>query len=140
MAADKLLNRLDRVKQTGPGRWIASCPCRDDKRPSMTIRELDDGRVLIHDFGGSTPAEILGAVGLTFSDLFPEPVAQHGKPERRPFIATDLLRLIGFESLLVAVAASNISNGRSLQPEDRMRLILAAGRIREALKLAGIHP
>lgn len=138
MSADILLSRLERVRQTGPGRWIASCPCREDKRPSMTIRELDDGRVLIHDFGGSSAAEILDAVGLTFSDLFPEPLTTHGKPERRPFPASDLLRVIGFEALLVALAAARLAGGELLDVADRERLMLAASRIREALNAGRI--
>ena len=138
MSLDILLSRLERVRKTGPGRWIASCPCREDKRPSMTIRELDDGRVLIHDFGGSSPEEILGAIGLTFSDLFPDRLSTHGKPERRPFPAADLLRVIGFEALLVALAAANLAGGALLDGADRARLMLAASRIREALNAGGI--
>lgn len=139
MSADILLSRLDRVRQTGPGRWVASCPCREDKRPSMTIRELDDGRILIHDFGGSSPAEILDAVGLTFPDLFPERMSTHVKPERRPFPAADLLRVIGFEVLLVALAAVRLAGGELLDGADRERLMLAASRIREALNAGGIR-
>lgn len=60
---DSLLSRLERVRRTGPNTWLASCPTREDKRPSMTIRELDDGRILIHDFGGDAPTEILAAIG-----------------------------------------------------------------------------
>ena len=135
---DTLLNKLDRVKSTGKGRWIASCPCRDDKRPSMTIRELDDGRILIHDFGGSNPQEILDAIGLTFSDLFPEPLTNHAKPERRPFFASDLLKTIAFEALLTAMAASRMATGESFGDEDRARLMLAASRIRDALHAGGL--
>lgn len=105
----------------------------------MTIRELDDGRILIHDFGGSSPAEILDAVGLTFPDLFPERMSTHVKPERRPFPAADLLRVIGFEVLLVALAAVRLAGGELLDGADRERLMLAASRIREALNAGGIR-
>lgn len=138
MSAEILLSKLDRVKRTGSGRWIASCPCRDDKRPSMTIRELDDGRVLIHDFGGSSPTDILNAVGLSFSDLFPEKLTDHGKPERRPFAAADVLRTVAFEALLVALAAARLAGGHTLDGTDRARLTLAASRIREAMQMAGV--
>ena len=57
MIADKLLSLLRNVKRTRAGHWIASCPTRDDKHPSMTIKELDDGRILIHDFGGDSAQE-----------------------------------------------------------------------------------
>ena len=50
MTADRLRSRLHRAKQTGPGRWLASCPAHDDRRASLSIRELDDGTVLIRCF------------------------------------------------------------------------------------------
>lgn len=139
MSADLLLSKLDGVKRTGDGRWIARCPTREDKRPSMTIRELDDGRILIHDFGGDSPEEILAAIGLTFADLFPERITDHGKPERRPFPATDILRAIGFEALVVACAASAMATGEPLGLTDRERLMLAASRIQEAMRAGGLN-
>lgn len=138
---DALLSRLDRVKRTGPNTWLASCPTRDDKHPSMTIRELDDGRILIHDFGGDSPAEILAAIGLTFDALFPEPIRTMtaGKPERRPFPAADVLRAIAFEALVVGVAASAMLAGEPLNTVDRERLMLAVSRIQAALDAGGLN-
>jgi len=45
MAIDALLSRLAKARQSGTGRWVACCPAHDDKRPSLSIRELDDARV-----------------------------------------------------------------------------------------------
>ncbi len=39
------------------------------------------------------------------------------------------LEALAFESLLVAVAAGNLSKGLTLTPTDRQRLLVAAGRI-----------
>lgn len=138
MSAELLISKLDKVKQTGPSRWIACCPARDDKHPSMTIRELDDGRVLIHDFGGSTVKEILDAIGLDISDLFP-PRQIYGKPERRPFPAADVLRAIGYESLVVCAAAVTMLSGEPFTQVDRDRLIVAASRIQAGLTAAGVQ-
>lgn len=138
MSAELLISKLDKVKQTGPGRWIACCPARDDKHPSMTIRELDDGRVLIHDFGGSTVNEILDAIGLDISDLFP-PRQTYGKPERRQFPAADVLRAIGYEALVVCAAAVTMLSGEHFTQIDRDRLILAASRIQAGLTAAGVQ-
>lgn len=79
MSADALLLRLDGVKRTGPNRWIGRCPAHDDRSPSMAVRELDDGRVLVHCFAGCSVEEILSAAGLEFHALFPEPPVGHGK-------------------------------------------------------------
>ena len=136
MTVDLLLSRLDGVRRTGPDRWLARCPAHDDKRPSLAIRELDDGRVLVHDFGGCAVHDVLAAAGLTFDALFSARLGEF-KPERRPFPAADVLRAIGFESLLVATAAANLSNGVLLSQVDRERLSLAAGRIEAAVEESG---
>ena len=128
--AEKLLPHLRGVKRTGPGRWIARCPTRDDKTPSLSIRELDDGALLLHDFGGDSVAAILGAVGLAMSELFPDRPQQPGtgrKPERRPFNAADLIDLAAWESSIVAIIASDIISGK--EGADFERLLVAAGRL-----------
>lgn len=109
MSADTILQHLEKVRRTGPGSWVACCRAHDDKSPSLTIRETGDGRVLVHCFGGCSVEEVLAAVGLTFADLFPPRETHHSKPERRPFPAADVLRAIGFESIVVA--AAGVSHG-----------------------------
>lgn len=64
MSADALLSRLDKVKRTGPDKWVARCPAHDDRGPSLAVRELEDGRVLVHCFAGCGADEVVGAVGL----------------------------------------------------------------------------
>ena len=140
MTAETLLSRLDRVKRTGPNKWHARCPAHDDRGPSLSIRELDDGRVLLHDFGqGCSAAEIVAAVGLDISDLFPERIeARHdGKPsrERQPFSAMDALRALDFEATIVALCAATLARGESLSGADRARLALATGRISAAMEV-----
>jgi hypothetical protein len=136
---DILLSRLDRVKRTAPNNWVASCPTREDKRPSLTIRELDDGRVLIHDFGCDSPAEILAAIGLTFSDLYPpQETAHHVKGERRPFLCADAFRAVAFEATIVALAGAAIIAGEPITQFDKDRLLIAVGRINDALSAAGV--
>lgn len=80
MSVDNLLSRLQRVRRTGPHKWIASCPTREDKGPSLAIRETDDGTLLLHDFGGDDVEAILAAVGLSFADLYPETRARLQSP------------------------------------------------------------
>lgn len=136
-----LLSRLDRVRRTGPSTWVASCPTREDKRPSMTIREMDDGRILLHDFGGDSVESILGALGLTFSDLYPPRPADPayiGKPERRAFPAADILRALSFESLIVALAGRAILDGKHTEA-DQARLIQAVGRIQAGADDGGLN-
>ncbi len=140
MSADTLLSLLSKVKQTKPGSWLACCPVHDDKSPSLSIRETMDERVLIHCFAGCTVHEIVSAVGLDISDLFPPRTErQFIKGERRPFPAADILRAIAFESTLVLIAAADLLAGNPFNETDRTRLVLAVARIRTALQAGGIH-
>jgi hypothetical protein len=68
--AERFLERLDGVRPNGANRWTARCPGHTDKTSSLSIRETDDGRVLIHCFGGCATDAVLAAVGLELKDLF----------------------------------------------------------------------
>lgn len=134
---DDLLSRLDRVRQTGSGRWIASCPTRNDRNPSMTIRLLDDGRVLLHDHGGASAHEILDALGLDWSALFPEDTKPQDKPQRRPFPAMDVMRCVAFEALIVLTAGGKLLSGEHLDEDEMQRVATACGRLQAAVDAAG---
>ena len=138
-AVDVLLSRLDKVKRTGPGTWSARCSAHDDRGPSLAVRELDDGRILLHCFAGCDVHDVLAAVDLNVSDLFPpRAVDLRHKPERRPFPAADVLRAIGFEALVVAAAAVAMLAGEPFNDIDSDRLILAVSRIQAAMTAAGV--
>jgi hypothetical protein len=136
MIADAILSRLDGVRRTGDDRWLARCPAHDDKRPSLSIREIGD-RVLVHCWAGCSVEDVLGAVGLTFDALYSERTTHRCKPERRPFPAADVLRAIEQEALITAVAAATLGNGCQLTDADRARLLLACERIATAVRESG---
>src|ERR1017187_721882 len=94
MNAASILERLTVVKQTAPGRWIAKCPAHEDKTPSLSIRETQDGRVLLHCFGGCETQLVLQALALDFGDLFDKPLAHHRPPIRGGFSDRELLELL----------------------------------------------
>lgn len=141
---ENLLSRLDRVRQTGPDRWIARCPgpnhAHGDRHPSLNISEKPDGRVLIKCFSCETPA-ILAALGLEFSDLYPPRPATdtYLAPDRRPPIpALDILRSLAFETTIVLCAAADMLNAGDLVlgPEGFARLSQAHDRIQSTLTYA----
>jgi hypothetical protein len=136
MTVDLLISKLDKVRPTGRGTWIACCPAHADKSPSLTIRETDDEIILLHCFAGCSALEIVDAVGLEMADLFP-PRQHHGKPERRPFPAADVLRALASEALVVASVGVSMLSGR-FTDADRERLILAVSRIQSGIAAAGV--
>lgn len=138
MSADALSSRLDGVKRTGPGRWLAKCPAHEDRRASLSVRELDDGRVLLHCFGGCYTEAILGAIGLGLADLFPERLADgvHVTPRTPRIPAGDILRAVAHEVHVAACAATELDAGRALGPEDRDRLSLCVRRLSAASEVA----
>lgn len=137
MTAESILSRLDRVRQTGQNTWLARCPAHPDRSPSLSVRELDDGCVLIHCFAGCDTAAILSAVGLEFADLFPPKSIDHAKPQCRPFPALDALRALSLEVGVVLVAARDMLDAGDLVlgKEGFERLALAADRIQSGLAL-----
>lgn len=124
------LSRLEGVRGRN-GSWVARCPAHADRTPSLTVKELGDGRILIHDFGGCGTEAILSVLGLTMGDLFPEPLAHRLGP-RRAFTASDALRCLASESAVLALSAADLSDGQKV---DADRVLLATSRIADALEL-----
>jgi hypothetical protein len=136
--ADKLLSRLDGVKQARQYHWIALCPSHDDFSPSLNIRETDD-RLLVHCFAGCSAYEIVTAVGLDLSDLFPERTNNTGNRRlSKPFPATDILRCLAHESLFCLLVVEAILKGEKLEEWDKERLLQSASRFRSALTAGGL--
>lgn len=84
LPVEDLLGRLEKVRPAGEGRWTGLCPGHGDKRPSLSVRLGDDGRILLHCFGGCTIQEIVGALGIEVRQLFParDPAWQPTRPRR----------------------------------------------------------
>jgi hypothetical protein len=133
VSAAALLDRLQGVRSTGPGRWIARCPAHEDRRPSLSIRELDDGRVLLHDFGGCGTDAVLAAVGVEMSALFPpSPCGHHLRPTASRIPARDLLELIDRDTLTVCIIAGDLLAKHTIDEQAWRSLAAAAARIGEA--------
>jgi hypothetical protein len=55
--------------QTG---FMAKCPSHADGRPSLSIRDAPDGKVLLNCFAGCDNTKIVADLGLTLANLFPD--------------------------------------------------------------------
>lgn len=120
---EKVLSRLDRVKQGQADHWTACCPAHDDKTPSLAIKKAGDGTVLLKCWAGCTAAEIVTAIGLELRDLFP---GNDQRPQRR----SPSRKAIEHERLIIRVAQAQLAQGKALKPSDQQRLELAQQRLR----------
>lgn len=135
MSAEALLSRLEKVKRTGQGSWLARCPAHEDRSPSLSIAERED-RVLLHCFAGCGALEVLQSVGLDFADVMPPKPADMLPPIRRAFPAADVLQALSAEAQYVAVFGASMRNGTEVAEADWARLLLAVDRINEGRRLA----
>jgi len=70
LIVSRLENRGNRPKKADKG-WKARCPAHDDKNPSLSIDQGEDGRVLLHCHAGCKTEAVLEALGLSMRDLSP---------------------------------------------------------------------
>jgi hypothetical protein len=144
--AEAILSRLDKVRQTAANRWMARCPAHEDGSPSLSIRELPDGRTLVHCFAGCASEDILGAVSLAWKDL--QPATYTGKSSGAPawtqkFSPLDLLQIVSEEVTVVAIVASDMLAQKTISEDSWKRLASAAGRInrvRDYARPVEVHP
>lgn len=138
-AIDRLLERLEGVRQTGADCWTALCAAHADRRPSLSVRVLPDGTILLKCWAGCGAADVVAAVGLGLADLFP------AKPEDRPplrprerWIHSDVWRCIAHEAGIAAIAAADTAAGRPVSADDAARAGLAADRLADAVRALGV--
>ena len=143
MSAESLLSRLTRVRRTGPGRWVSTCPSHGSGRnQALAIRELADGRTLVHCFGGCELESVLAAVALGLADLFPESIASaEAGADRRyrsnttvPFSPEQCLRAVHADVLVAVTIVSQALDGQ-IDEQERAALWQAAGRIADAVEV-----
>lgn len=134
---EQLLGKLDKLKSTGKNRWIACCPAHMDESPSLSITQVDDGRILIHCFAECQTSDVLNALNMTFEDLFPQSLGNF-KRIAKPYYPHDILLIIACEARLVALAACDISKGKVMNDSEKERILLAAGRINKGLGMTNV--
>lgn len=132
MTIETLISRLDGVKKTGADRYLARCPAHDDRSPALSIREIDDGRVLLHCFAGCDVESVLDAIGLEFSDLYAEPLGHRFKPAHQSISPREILVSLDHESLVVALIGADFLKRKSLDEPTWQRLATAVNRINSA--------
>lgn len=135
-----LLDRLDNPRKYGQG-YRAACPAHDGtSSSSLSIREADDGRVLLHCFAGCGALDVVQSLGLELKDLFERPITANMTDEEkrrlRQLAKQDqwkaAINYLPLEVSIVGIAAEDMANGKPLSKPDLKRLVLASKRIRSA--------
>jgi len=138
MKTHEFLSRLEKVRKTGDDSWIACCPSHSDRSPSLTVSEKEE-RLLIHCFAGCSTAEIVGAVGMELSDLFPERIPITGNKQiKKRFMPQDVIQCLSGETLFLILMAESMLRKEPIPESDYERLKVAHRRFANAAKAAGI--
>lgn len=130
------------LRSAGRGKWVCRCPAHEDRSPSLSITEGDDGRVLMHCFAGCEIDTICNRLMIDIVDLFPPReerpnyTARQGKSNRITYLQA--LQLIKQETYIVWMAAQNLAAGHQLKPEDLERLDQVTQKITSAMEAAGV--
>jgi putative DNA primase/helicase len=70
LVIDRLRARNCDPQQNGAG-WKARCPSHEDQKPSLSVTEGDDGRVLLCCHTGCAYQDVVKALDMVEADLFP---------------------------------------------------------------------
>lgn len=111
MTLADVLQRADGVRRSGDG-YVARCPAHEDRRPSLSVRQGRDGRVLVNCKAGCSVEAVTSGWGLSVRDLFAADPARERRtgpgvaPRRvlREHVYTDdagepLYKVVRFETL-----------------------------------------
>lgn len=61
MATAEFISKALGGRKAGDG-WTARCPAHDDRTPSLSIRDADDGKLLVHCHAGCDQEQVLAAL------------------------------------------------------------------------------
>ena len=96
---------------------MARCPAHTDGTPSLSVRQLNDDRILLHCFGGCGALDVLDAVGLEWADLFP-PDDNYSPAVKRREKQVE-------QEMIVAIAEADMKAGKRLSESDKQAVMNA---------------
>jgi putative DNA primase/helicase len=98
------------------GRWMARCPAHDDRKPSLSIQDADDGKVLVHCHARCSQEHVIAA--LQSRGLWRENAYRFPKRSgSRPTVSNQPTRdeAIRTEAALTIWSATTPANGTSVE-------------------------
>lgn len=133
-----VVSRLDGVRKSRKG-FTARCPAHEDQSASLSIADGEHG-VVVRCFAGCATDDVLGAIGLTFSDLYPPRERGSMTPEQRSHTRLAVqqagwaaaLTTLASDVLTVEAVAGMLATGHPLAQIDLDALSAARQRIHYA--------
>ncbi len=145
MHLDGVIGLLDKVRPTSNG-YQARCPAHADQSPSLSIRQGEDGKILLHCFAGCDIHSICQALGWSLPDLFPDPqrdpqLIRRAKRQRehRERVQRTHAQLIGAHAVIHRELEALIRAGSPIEVSDLTdkhigRLLNSIGEAHNALR------
>lgn len=136
MTIESLLSRMSKVRRRGNNKWMVSCPCHEDKHPSLSIKD-QDGVILMHCFSQHcSAADICNAIGIDIQELFPPSDNFDASiPQRKQYHdAVNVLECLAVEALALHIIGNDMIKNGSIEHDERDRLAQASIRINAALE------
>lgn len=135
---EAVIARLDGVRRTSRG-CSAKCPAHSDRTASLSVADGEHG-VVLTCYAGCAPLDVLTAIGLSFSDLYPpreRASMTHAERSQARIAAREAtwaasLVNLARDTLTVQAAAGMLANGHTLSATDYADLTAAATRIAQA--------
>ena len=102
------LDRLDCSPRGPVWKFSALCPFHEDRDPSLSVCEGVDGRALVLCRAGCRTEDVVGAMALSWADLFPNG-HRHAPKGRQPRVKTERPVI----SILIALYAIGVGYRRT---------------------------
>lgn len=119
---ERLLSSLDKVEKLPQGnhqaRYRACCPAHGDKNPSLSITLSNSDTILLKCWAGCSANDVVNAVGMEMTDLFPDTQKHHVAPVKRPFSADQAAKTIASDAMTIATAAAKLRKSEPLSQDD----------------------
>lgn len=124
MHIDDFLIRLNRVRRLSDSQYKASCPTamhtHGDRSAGLRIKVAEDGRILVYCYSGCHVELVTQALGLTLSDLYPQPERRLGAiATRNPrYLSRNNLIALRYDAVIASLALDYVVQGRELFADD----------------------
>jgi len=133
MDISDFLNRLEKVRQIAPDRWLSLCPGHEDKKPSLSVKVCQDETLLIKCFTGCDAQQIVNAVGLELSDLFPKQNTYSKSIKNRPNYREAWL-VANHYFWIIVIAVNDLEQNKRLSNDDFVAFTNARDKLKNILE------